>query len=588
MKRAWREAVARGRERLRENVFGYLVIHFFERFFAGEFASAESDLRLGIGGILALIALPGAFLPLLLLYKYSSLLRWMEGQRHFDYNVASIPDKYMFLTFTMVVTGIVTVLKWDGLFPDRLDYANLAPLPTEVRRIFLAKFVALMLFVGLFILALNAASTILFPAVAMGDQGGNVGLLLRFVVAHAVACVAGSLFMFFFFFALVGLLLTVLPYRRFRQISTGVQFVSVIALVTLLFFTPEIEPLLTGTSRNARALLGWLPTVWFLGFYQQILGRADAVFHSLATRAVAVLTATVVASLGFYAASYGRYFRRIPEMMEVAATGPGTMKRFVAHCFDRFAHLDAFERACFHFATKTLARSQRHRLMLAAFVALGVAIAIQEMATNWSGAGLAAAPVPSAELLSAPLAIGFFLLFGMRFIFNVPAELRANWAFRILPEHRGDQARRAARELMLMFLAPVVIVTFVTYWTIYGARIGMAHAAFVLLASLTLADTLLVGYRKIPFTCSYSAGKQNVVVALLLYFLLFLFFSSSLAHLEYWALSSPSLIPFFALMGLPIAVWAGVRYYESELTNQGNLLIFEDEPEPVVPSMDLR
>ena len=94
----------------------------------------------------------------------------MMGQRKFDYYAASIPDKYMLLTLTIALAGIVAVVKWDALFPDRLNYANLAPLPTGARRIFLAKFIALMLFVGLFVLVLNAASTVLFCICCDGQR----------------------------------------------------------------------------------------------------------------------------------------------------------------------------------------------------------------------------------------------------------------------------------------------------------------------------------------------------------------------------------------------------------------------------------
>lgn len=591
MKRSRHEAIIRAHERLRRNPFASLVLHFFKRFFTGDMVSAESDLRLGIGGILALLALPGAILPLLLLGKYSSFIRWLLGQPSFNYNTASIPDKYMLLAFTMAVTGIVTVLKWDSLFPDRLDYANLASLPVGTRRIFLAKFIALILFLGLVALALNAASAILFPLVVMGDQT-NFDLWLRFVAAHLLTTVAGSFFIFFFFFALVGLLMVPLPYRQFRQFSTVVQFASVITLVTLLFLTPEIGSLVTNMRVATHAFLRWLPMVWFLGLYQQIFGRGDVEFRALAARAVEALAIVIGSGLVFYAASYGRYFRRIPEMIESAPNGPGKMKRFAVRCFDRLVLGNAFERACFQFATRTLVRSQRHRLLLAAYVGLGVAIAIQDVTADWSGVARSAAHLPAATLLSAPLAIAFFLLSGLRFVFNLPAELPANWAFQVATEGSGLQARRVAKKLMLTFLMPVIMVTAVIYTAIWGAWFGIIHTAFVVLASLLLADALLLGYRKIPFTCSYAAGKRNAGMVLTLYFFAFLFFSSSLAYLEHWALSWPSLIPFLALMVLLIAGWAGLHYYGRELAgeeqDEKQPLIFEDEPEPVVPSMDLR
>src|SRR5207244_13064268 len=110
MKREWR-AFSHMRESFHKNPFALLVWHFFYRLFAGEAFSSEDDLRMGIGGIAAILASPGVILPVLLLPKYSSLLRWARGVRQFDYNTASIPDKYMFVTLTLVGVGIVAAVK---------------------------------------------------------------------------------------------------------------------------------------------------------------------------------------------------------------------------------------------------------------------------------------------------------------------------------------------------------------------------------------------------------------------------------------------------------------------------------------------
>src|SRR5579862_9237168 len=178
MKAPWRASLARLGQRMRERPLTNLFLHFFRRLFAGEALSAETDLRLGMGGILMILSVPGAFLSILLLPKYSSLIRWITGQLQFDFNTASIPDKYMLLTLSMTITGIVAALKWDGLFPDRLDSVNMLTLPVTSRQILAGKLGALFAFVGLFIVALNGAATILFPLVVLGDQE-SVSLGLR-------------------------------------------------------------------------------------------------------------------------------------------------------------------------------------------------------------------------------------------------------------------------------------------------------------------------------------------------------------------------------------------------------------------------
>ena len=584
MKREWR-ASSNLRASLRKNPFALLVWHFFYRLFAGEAFSSEDDLRMGIGGIAAILASPGVILPVLLLPKYSSLLRWARGVRQFDYNTASIPDKYMFVTLTMVVVGIVAALKWDSMFPDRLDYANLAPLPIGTRRVFGAKFIGLLLFAGLFISSVNCTSTILFPFEATGDQTRTV-LWLRFVVAHAVATAAGSAFMFFSVLALAGLLMTVLPYRRFRQVSTIVQFAVVITLVMLLFLTPEIGTLV-GSGGSRRAVMDWLPTVWFLGLYQTLSSaHASANFDALTIRAIFGLSTAAGASLCFWIASYQRVFLRIPEIAEGPANGQGKLAKFKEDCLNALAPRQEYERACFRFAAKTLARSQRHALVLAGFTALGTAIAIQDLTSSWDVLG-GATRVPTVTLLAAPAAIIFLLLTGLVFVFGVPSELRANWLFQTVSERKCDVAQRVARRLMLIFLAPLVALVTVIYSAAWGVRLGLEHGALVLVTSWILIEVLLMGFHKIPFTCSYSSAKHNVGIVLLVYSLSFLFFSPGLASLEHLALSSRSLAPFL-ILAIFAAVAIGIRWYAQESEIRKGPLLFADEREPIVPSMELR
>ena len=140
---------------------------------------------------------------------------------------------------------------------------------------------------------------------------------------------------------------------------------------------------------------------------------------------------------------------------------------------------------------------------------------------------------------------------------------------------------------MLIFLAPLVALVTVIYSTAWGVRLGSEHATFVLVTSWILIEVLLMGFQKIPFTCSYSSAKHNVGIVLLVYFLSFLFFSPGLASLEHLALSSRSLSPFL-ILAIFAAVAIGIRWYARESEIRKGPLLFADEREPIVPSMELR
>src|SRR5690348_8216190 len=102
--------------------FERLVRHFLARLVSGG-NDPNGEFELGAGTLLGLLAAPGAFTAFLMFDKYSSLLDsyFFRAARNQDYYATSAPDKYLFLSLAMAVTGIVTVLKWDKILPDAQD-----------------------------------------------------------------------------------------------------------------------------------------------------------------------------------------------------------------------------------------------------------------------------------------------------------------------------------------------------------------------------------------------------------------------------------------------------------------------------------
>jgi hypothetical protein len=81
--------------------FWSLVAHFLKRMFAADSDESDEGISLGLGVLLALLALPGAFASFFLLDKYSTLLQWLRGQRHFDFYKASAADEYFFVVLSI-------------------------------------------------------------------------------------------------------------------------------------------------------------------------------------------------------------------------------------------------------------------------------------------------------------------------------------------------------------------------------------------------------------------------------------------------------------------------------------------------------
>ena len=211
--------------------FRELTRHFFSRFFDNDLVAVSTDgpdMRAVAINILAVLAAPGMLLPFLFMSKYTKL----QFDPMYVRDLASLGEKEFFLCFSMTVMGLVTVLEWDMLFPDRRDYANLTPLPIRLRTMFGAKVAALFAFLTIFTVVINAFSPVMFPAVV--TQKGTLLMLATFARCHIISILAANTFVFFLCVAVQGILMNVLGYRAFRRISPYVQF-GLVALLILMF-----------------------------------------------------------------------------------------------------------------------------------------------------------------------------------------------------------------------------------------------------------------------------------------------------------------------------------------------------------------
>lgn len=485
------------------NQFRRLVRHFFLQFFAVEFG--EGDAGLGPTVAMGMLAVPGAILSFVLFAKYSPLIRWLRRDLTFDPDIASLPDKYTFVALSMTVTGIVTVLRWDSLFPDRRDFANLSPLPIDSRRILLAKMAALTGFVAIFIAVVNLFSTIFFPLIALeGDT--RIHLALRFVLAHAIATSAAGLWTFSALIALTGTLMAVLPYGAFRRSRRYVQFVCIIALLLLFMSASGMSPTLEAIRLGQPGWAAWLPPTWFVGLYQVMQAKSAGSFSELASRAASALLIAIPLAAAAYVLSYRRFYLRSAETIEGSAAA-FAIPEWCFRILDRALPRSGFDRACLRFILRTLARSDRHTAALASMLALGFALAVQSAADSRQ-----TQPLPFG-VLAASLMLIYSLLTGLRLTFGIPSELAANWLFRIASTEAADP-QRVIRLVMFFFLIPAVALPAILYGFLYSPAIGVCHLVFATTASAIVIELLTAGFPVVPFTCSWMPGQNNFVFAL--------------------------------------------------------------------------
>lgn len=564
--------------------FAALLRVFSARIFhGGESSDATMDVALPV--VVILLAMPGLLISLLLFEKYGTLLRWMRGDGSFDPFIATIPDEYFFIVLSMAVAGAAALWRWDALFLDRRDYTNLVPLPISLRKIFFANLGAIVLLAAGLSLDVNAASVVLFPIVVTGSQP-SIWLFLRFAAGHAMTVLLSSAFSFFGVFAIVGLLMALLPYPAFRRISIYARFLLALFFVALLatgFAVPTFLAQLT--HLNKQAVLA-LPPVWFIGICETLWGNGtNPYFAAMARSGIIAIAAIGCVALASYSLSFRRSFVRIPETAAVSPLPRTRWRLFPAGFFNRIFLRDLPQRGCFYFIARTLFRSESHLQIVSAFVATGLVASAQSLASAMQThsritavaalTGSVSVRAPTVGLLSIPYLLAFCIVAGVRLAFEMPSDLRANWVFALWADSEKLPARAIARKALLTFaLTPLVPLCLITSWILWGPETAVLHTVIFATSTFAFVELVLLRFRKIPFTCTYPPFQSHSALLFVAYVFGFLIFTSYVPELELWSLAEPWRALVFAPM--IVLLFASVHQYRKQMLDMDKQLIFEE------------
>ena len=416
--------------------FHTLLRTFFRRLFENDLLSEEADVGDALAWIVPLFAAPTMFVALRLLPKYAVLEHIALEQ--FAVN-PTWSDKLFFIGYSMTAVGFITVLVWEAAFPDRRDAAILGALPIGGGSVLAAKLTALCGLILGFATVINVGPAVLF-SFAVGGYSGTSLTFLRYLFAHVTTTIAAGLFVFFVLMATQTTLIFLLPRRALRLAMVLAQLIFVVALVLWFALSPYV---LERVDMSAT----WMPPLWFLGLYETLLGAEDTALRALAvTTGIATLGALALAIAG-YAASYARIVSRS------LAPEPPTRgsSRFMRLAFATLVR-HPIEQAVFEFVAKSLARSRRHRLILAIYIGVGLAFILggflkpllEEPSSTSSVSEL------STALLSIPFVLSFFVLVALRVVFAVPTELGSNWLFQMTESSDKTPYYRGVRKAMAL------------------------------------------------------------------------------------------------------------------------------------------
>lgn len=481
-------------------------------------------------------------------------------------------EHYLIATM-MLVAGLFTVLSWDATFPDRRDVMVLAPLPVAPHTILFAKVSASATVLGLAILTLNCGSGIVVPLLA-GVLHGSTWGFYQSLAAYWIAIIGASTFLYCSVLTIQGITALLLPRRIFLRLSAILQLVAFGLFLAVYFLQPSITAPATMAARENQWLLAWSPSYWFFALFRQLNGTLPAEYTWLAVRAWMGLAIAVCAAAGSLVLCYMRTMKKTIEQPDLVPGAGGL------HWIPSFG--GSLQVAIALFSIRSLTRSRQHRVAFSFYLAFVFGIALSLLRDQWSAPASSEVTV---GLLMSTFMMMTFAVFGLRSVFALPVSLTANWVLRTTQIRSPEKYIAATRGCLLLLAAiPAWLLSAALSFSFRPAGQVAAHLGILALLGWILVELCLVGFYKVPFTCSYLPGKSNIQLVFWAFFILCLPLAVWIADVERDALHHA--LRFTCLAGVMASIALGLFGF-NRIRAQSAIVYFEELPEEVITTLGL-
>jgi hypothetical protein len=413
-----------------------------------------------------------------------------------------------------------------------------------MRTLFAARLASTAWMLAAVVVAANVVTAIAFPTYMMAAEKPVLGWI-PYAGIHITAIAAGAAFAFTALLGLEGALILALPYAVFRRVSAWVQMAILFAVLFVFVLEPNATPQLM-TEPVARLL----PPVWFTALYQEMLGSRHAGVKELAEMARMAMAVSALFALLMYTLGYRKAVRKAVEEADAVPAARSERPARAAEAVLVRLGGAGVRGAVFRFVARTLVRHRRNRLILAVYLSLALGYTLGDVAALVRHGGrLLYSPTPA--IIAVSLVLLFFALLGIRVLFTIPVELKANWIFQTTEEDGVAAYRSATRRVMLWLgAAPICGCALPAYALLWGWRYALLHVAVLVLVGLILIEVLLRGFMKIPFTCSYRPGAADLKTKLGVWAILFSATTAFVSVMEWASLTRPGWYGFLYGLGL--------------------------------------
>jgi hypothetical protein len=529
---------------------------FLSQFLASESVSSDVQLRRTIIWVLAFLLTPCLYLTAIVLPTFE-IVRLVAAARHapemIEHMLAQL--SVIYVSYSIVTTGLITVFVWDALSFDRRDAMVIGPLPLTGPTIIAAKLAALVTFLLGTSLAVNLSAGVPYALIT----GSPVGVvkIIRHLTGYLAGTLGGAVFVFSTIVAARGLMLLVGGARLASSIGSLMQFVFV---STMLCFV--LVPAAMGKTQPiflAATAADWMPTNWYFGLFEWLRGSARPEVRAFAHRAVVALPLAAGAAIAVTFLGFWRQMQSALAPQQPSGFYPlFQLRRRIGGLI---VQRDGVARAIVDFILMTLGRNSEQRAYMG--IGAAIAVAVISVALSRRFEGLDALMRPRTIVLWMPLVFGYWVAIGLRASFFVPSELRASWAFYANAAGRRSSYWSAVRASMIaVVLLPALAVNAVLVTPLVGSSIAARHTLVVTAVLVLTIELLSLTVKFIPYTRVYEPGHAKLKTRWPLYLMGMFLVSYVPVRLELTLLANGwSLLPVvaFAAAGILVAEIVGHR-----------------------------
>ncbi len=454
-----------------------------------------------------------AALPMFHAMKMMGVYTLLAARRPDLLDGIALGNRLFFVVYAMLASALLASVLWEALFPDRQDQEIVGVLPVRPSLLAASRLSAALAVSAGFALVIAVPCAFFYMLnVASATAPGaaeTLGWWPAVFAAHVLAMTGAGVFTFSALLALRGIAVLCVGAEAAQRAATILQLVTIVALVEAFIFLPGVLRGLADqfTAGAAEGAAAW-PPLWFMGLYARLAGPPLADVPGLAERAVGFTAGAVATAAAAYLLPARLNARRTLEARLKDRAGRAIA---VISPLARLVLRQPAQRAVFGFVLASLARSRRHGLTIATYLGMGIAVAgVRFMAAEVHERALRF-DAPSDFMLSAPLVITFFLVFGLRAAFAVPTDAEANWTFRLAQPSSPSRCVDAVGVVMvLLAVLPVMAVWAVVALAVWDPWTALTAAGLHAVTGIALVELTLLRCDAVPFTRGYAPDSGAV------------------------------------------------------------------------------